>query len=55
MIKDCNNCICLNCGNDDCFVSMCEGAIVEPEFLAGAIENCHKVKCEGYREEDQNE
>lgn len=55
IMKDCNNCICLHCGNNDCFVSECEGAKVEPEFLPAAIENCHKVECKGFREEDRDE
>ncbi len=51
MEKDCSSCICLQCRNDDCFVSMCEGAVVEPEFYKAAIENCYKEKCKGFREE----
>lgn len=54
-MKDCNNCICLHCSNSDCFVSECEGTKVEPEFLPAAIENCHKVECKGFREEDRDE
>lgn len=54
-MKDCNNCICLHCGNSNCFVSECEGAKVEPEFLLTAIENCHMVGCEGFEEENHNE
>lgn len=51
MEKDCNNCLCLQCGNDECFVSMCEGAKIEPEFYKDAIENCFREECPGFKEE----
>ncbi len=51
MEKECSSCICLQCGNADCFVSMCEGATVESELYETAIENCYKEKCEGFQEE----
>ncbi len=49
--KDCTSCLCLYCGNDDCMVSECEGAVVEPQFYDEAIANCHTLKCDHYREE----
>lgn len=52
MSKDCSSCICLCCDNDDCFVSMCEGAAVEPELYLEAIENCYKEECKGYYKQE---
>ena len=50
--KDCNSCICLCCDNEDCFISMCEGAAVEQEFYLEAIENCYKEECKGYYKQE---
>lgn len=57
-MKDCNDCICLQCDNGNCFVSECEGATVEPEYYAKEIEGCHKTKCESFiqmQEEGESE
>lgn len=50
--KNCLSCICLQCENGECMVSMCEGARVEPGYYENAIEQCYKEKCEHFVEEE---
>lgn len=47
----CSDCKCLHCNNEDCFISLCEGAVCEPEYYQESIKNCHMSECKGYKED----
>lgn len=53
--RDCSSCMCLHCGNEECLVSMCEGAAVEPEFYDESIAVCHMSKCGHFIERGEDD